>query len=987
MAEAIVSMVVGRLTDLLNEEAHLLQGVRAEIEQVVDKLKWMKTFLHGADSRIDEQRVRVLVAEVRDLVYDAENVVESFLLKASSTERHRTNGGLRNVVKRGVDAFDAYLYHHKFSREIKNLLAGMDNLLNCFRDYKILSTLEGQAASSSDTTPGKLKRFYSYAVVEPDFFVGFQKNLATLLPLLVDRGEDCYPVIFICGMGGLGKTTLANKMYNHSSIKSHFEAVAWVTISQKWQPRAVLQRILVSLVPEKKEETLQLEVDKLVENLLEIQQQKNCLIVLDDMWTNDAWDSIKAAFPTESSGSKLLLTSRNVDLAAHVNSKCFIHKPQLLDAEQSWELLRLKALPKADHLGSRDLKEMEKLGREMVNYCKGLPLAIVVLGGVLVTKPTFIEWEKVYYDSQSSLKRGKGLGEDYQREVMDILVWSYNVLPAQLKLCFLYLGKFREDEEIKAETLYQLWIAEGLVLSSDKSGEETMMEVAESYMGELVHKSMVQVKLENTPFSQRKFESCRLHDLMRDLSLYIAKREDYFEVINLQKLNDFHADPVVDLAYTRQVVIHSQVGEYESINDNPFHVSKANKRRLRSLLLFPCESTTRWSSWNYTETLRWNVAHFRFLRVFALEDVDIPITSVSSFLFRINPGIAVGSLVYLRYLSIKTSFLWFPSIQNLELLQTLKLEADSGAHELYFPPWMSTNILGKMGRLRHLYLPLELNGMKGKKLRFDALSKLETLEDFNTCWCEVKDLVKLTNLRKLTVHVYSYSALQVMMKYLQAISSSSASSSGSSTLSVPYVSLRVNIYNLCSRKGPDFLRKLLTSPSNLYDLRVEGYIPELLPLFEQKQQQQDIHNYIDALSSSCITTLTLSRSGLVDDPMPVLEKLPVLRTLELCVRSFSGKKMTCSATGFLQLTNLQLHQLVELREWRVEEGSMPNLSCLKISQVMKLEELPEGLKFLKNLQNVCLQDLSRDLCDKVRRANGEQGPDFYKVAHVASLDL
>ena len=101
----------------------------------------------------------------------------------------------------------------------------------------------------------------------------------------------------------------------------------------------------------KKEEILTWDDDKLVENLLEIQQRKKCLIVLDDIWTTDAWDSIKSAFTTETSVSKLMLTSRNVEVAVHVNAAGFIYQPECLNAEQSWELLKLKAVPRGYHRG------------------------------------------------------------------------------------------------------------------------------------------------------------------------------------------------------------------------------------------------------------------------------------------------------------------------------------------------------------------------------------------------------------------------------------------------------------------------------------------------------------------------------------------------------------------------------------------------------------------------------------------------------------
>lgn len=94
---------------------------------------------------------------------------------------------------------------------------------------------------------------------------------------------------------------------------------------------------------------------------------------------------------------------------------------------------------------ARDFKRMEDMGREMVKYCAGLPLAIVILGGILVTKPTLIDWEKVYNDSLSSLEKGKGFGKNQQEQLLNILARSYNDLRPQLKPCFLYLGKYRVD--------------------------------------------------------------------------------------------------------------------------------------------------------------------------------------------------------------------------------------------------------------------------------------------------------------------------------------------------------------------------------------------------------------------------------------------------------------------------------------------------------------------------------------------------------------
>ncbi|XP_074364724.1 putative disease resistance protein RXW24L [Apium graveolens] len=726
MAEAIVSNVVGRLTDL-SEEAQVLHGVQDEIQELVTQLKRMRTFLPDADSRLHDQNIRILLADARELAYDAEHVVETYLVQALSSPG--------KIMQ--------WMNTRTFSRKLKDVKRKMSLLFNRFRDCNIKSTLESpESSNSSHGQPGMLKRFHTFTTVEPEIFVGFQADVDQLVGYLVDESDDSYPLISIL-MGGLGKTTLAEKIYNHSTIKTHFAGLAWVSISQKWQRRQILQRILIGLVYEMKEEIFTWDEGKLVENLLQIQQKKKCLIVLDDIWSNDAWDSIKAAFTAEKSLSKLMLTTRNVDVARHANPKGFIHQPECLSPDQSWELLQLKALPtRGGYLDiARDYKKMEKMGREMVRNCGGLPLAIMILGGILVTKPTFDEWKKVYDDSISSLKEGKGFGKNQQEQLFDNLIRSYNVLPPQLKPCFLYLSKFMEDEWIDAESLYQLWIAEGIVLSSDKRKGETMMQVAESYMGELVHRSMVQVRFNDLGSSLTKFKSCSLHDLMRDLSLFQAKGEDFFEAIDIGEGNDLNLNhyDVSRVAKTRQLVFYDK----RVVEANSYFTGKPNHQQYRSILFRNVDRE------DESQQLRLGLylANFKLLRVLSLENVTHSRRSVLGTFSGTNIGRVLGSLVYLRYLSLRGSNLkTFPWIHNLVLLQTLNLNVPD---DIFKSP-ASSNVLGKLAFLRHLYLLpwVSLKSVKKTKLRFNGLSKLETLENFNTEWCEVKDLPKLSGLRK-----------------------------------------------------------------------------------------------------------------------------------------------------------------------------------------------------------------------------------------------
>ncbi|XP_017240041.1 probable disease resistance protein RF9 [Daucus carota subsp. sativus] len=336
---------------------------------------------------------------------------------------------------------------------------------------------------------------------------------------------------------------------------------------------------------------------------------------------------------------------------------------------------------------------------------------------------------------------------------------------------------------------------------------------------------------------------------------------------------------------------------------------------------------------------------------------------------------ALGSLVYLRYLSVRNvSLSLMPSIQSMVLLQTLKLDVIS---LISIPSWLSRNVLGKLGHLRHLYLPISewRTAPKKQKLRFDGLGKLETLENFSNLWCEAKDLPKLINLQKLKLEIYSsYADVKETMKNLSALALSSSSN-------LRYLGLSLTFYD----QPVEDVRELFWDYNSILQmLNISGQLAELAQLFEN--QPRNINNHV-VESPIRITSLTLEYSLLVDDPMPVLEKFPTLRYLDLSYDSYVGKEMVCSSKGFPKLTSLILCMLPNLVKWNIEEGSMSLLTNLRIDRCWMLEELPEGLIFLTSLQHLWLDSMPIDFIHKLCTTNGTQGQDYYRVAHFPHIDI
>ncbi|XP_057498846.1 putative disease resistance RPP13-like protein 1 [Actinidia eriantha] len=729
---------------------------RKDGDKLVQKLnlslRGMKPVLEDAERKqITDQSVQEWLDEFKHVVYQADDLVDEIATEALRLKvESQYKSGLNQV--RAPISTSPSLLDAEFVSKIEEIV---DSLEYFAKQKDVLGLKEVASQKCSHRLPS------TSLVVESDVY-GRDDNKEEIIKLLVSNEQsgseiDMIPIV---GMGGVGKTTLAQIVYNDKTVVQHFEIKAWVCVSEEFD----VIRVTRTILEEVNSDTQNL--NRLQVRLKESLSGKKFLIVLDDVWNVSLghWDNLRTPFMVGACGSKIITTTRNHGVASIMQTVPVHHLRQVSD-EDCWSLFAKIAFYNED---SRNHLQLEKIGREIViQRCKGLPLAVKTLAGLLRSIRDVEEWDNI-------LKSELWDFPDDKNDILPVLRLSYDYLPSRLKQCFAFCSLFPKDYEFEKKELVLLWIAQDFV--HQPKGNKTLEKVGDEYFHELLSRSFFQ----QASGSKSSFV---MHDLIHDLAQVVSGQ--FIVRLDQDKVHDISIK-VRHVSYVRDK--YYGLGIFRAI-ENAKHLRTFLQRKppisligdfIRNRVLDDILSTLRCSrmlslSWYKIMELPTsigNLIHLRYLDLSRTNIKQLPkiictfynlqtlLLSNCSFLTTLPKDI--GKLVCLRYLAINgTNLTEMPMqmgrLRGLQHLTNFVVGKCSGSG------------INELKEFHHLHGKLSLSSLQnviGGKDAFEAnLKEKKQLEELVLKWGNTTDdshnerevLEKLqphTNLNCLTIENY-----------------------------------------------------------------------------------------------------------------------------------------------------------------------------------------------------------------------------------------
>ncbi|KAJ4701527.1 Disease resistance protein [Melia azedarach] len=543
----LLQVIFDKVASGLLKDIALRCGFDEEIDKLRHTLNTIRAVVEDAEERqVKEKALKIWLAELKEVAYDVDNLLDEFCLDAIIARRQRFMTKVLSDFLPSLKPFAVYL---ELFPKLKEIRKSLDVLAVERLDFGLK---EGVVQRRSDVEG---RRQTGSFVIESEV-VGREQDKEAIIELLSSNQESGFnrkiSVIPIVGLGGIGKTTIAQLAYNDERVTESFELKIWVCVNEDFNVRKIMKLIIESVTFNKCDF---LGMDVLQSQLRHLLRGKRYLLVLDDVWNedDDEWDKLRISLTDGAEGSKVIVTTRSAKVAVVVGTISPYYLKGL-SHDDCWELFKQRAFAP----GEADLNFLP-IGKEIVKKCGGIPLAAKALGSLMRFKKEEGEW--LYVQESDLWNECEG-----ENRILPALRLSYSHLPSNLKCCFAYCSVFPKNWVIKKDDVIHLWIAEGLIQSNYE--RKSLEDVGNDYFNGLRWMFFFQ---DVNKDSDGNVIECKMHDLIHDLAQSVVG--DEFVILE-------HGHVPAHLAQTR----HSSVVYDSELRTIPESLYEAKKLRTLNLL-------------------------------------------------------------------------------------------------------------------------------------------------------------------------------------------------------------------------------------------------------------------------------------------------------------------------------------------------------------------------------------------------------------------
>ncbi|XP_060670905.1 putative disease resistance protein RGA4 [Ziziphus jujuba] len=534
MAEGAIISVVASIIRLLGtptfKELGNFWGHKKKFEKLEKTMSLLEAVIHDAEAKqVDSHQIKHWLQRLEDAVYDVDNLLDEFQTEAL---RRQVMSGNETTTK--VRTFFSNSNPIAFQVKMGLKLRKVRKTLKVIKDDSIFGTLIQQVHLEPHTEHANNRETHSF--VRDEEVVGRDDDKKKIIDLLLcsdSRDKDNPSFLPIVGIGGLGKTTLAQFVYNDKNVEKYFHLRMWVCLFGSFELKIILEKMIKST---KKRASVEqgldldqlhgsveqgpdvdqllvsvrqgLDLDQLQNSLRQAINGKRYLLVLDDVWNEDRekWLKLRTLLMDGSRGSAVLITTRNMDIAQMMQT-IKPHELQGLDPNKSWSLFRKVAFERGQEPHNSNIV---RIGKEIVEMCKGVPIAIRTIGSILYGNNLERDWESFKNDKLAKLSQ-------HENDLLPTLRLSYDCLASHLKHCFAYCRLFPKNHVIDVQKLIKLWMAQGFVKSPNQN--KCLEDTGYGYFVDLLGRSFFQ-EVEKDDWGTIKY--CKMHELLHDLAISVA---------------------------------------------------------------------------------------------------------------------------------------------------------------------------------------------------------------------------------------------------------------------------------------------------------------------------------------------------------------------------------------------------------------------------------------------------------------------------------